>query len=172
MRSIGATEGNSYDDRKRDLRSYYAQFGRRPLNDSAVWSLSLADSTLPEGHIGYRAWITYVAGIPTHCVELQRWSVGLGATASRMRPKRGQRARQYVEGYKPAWGRQASLDGLNIALFGAPAVPTLNARSEEFGVHHQTYRKVRDLVAGAVLLQMWQYEDALDWAVRTQRRAA
>ena len=161
-----------YTDRKRDLRTYYAQFGRRPLSDSAVWSLSLADSTLPEGHIGFRAWITYVAGVEAHCVELQRWAVGLGATASRMRPKRGQRRRQYVEGYRHEWGRQASLDGLNLVMFGQDSVPSLTSRADEFGTTRESYAKVRALVGGAVALQLWQFEDALDWATRMQRRAA
>jgi len=43
------------------------------------------------------------------------------------------------------------------------------SRASEFGCSREAYKRVRDLIAGVVLLQIAQYEDALGWAMRVQR---
>lgn len=163
--------GGDWDVRGADLRSYYAGFTRRALPDGAIWRLSLASSCLPAGHPGYMAWLTTVSGTERFCPPLQQWAIGLGATIARMKPKLRMRARAYVSSYDHAWGRQASLDGLSVALFGLDAVPAILARSEEFGCDRDAYQRIRDFVAGAILLAAWQYEDALRWAHRVARDA-
>jgi hypothetical protein len=154
-----------------DLRSYYAGFTRRALPEGAIWRLSLASSCLPTGHPGYMAWMTTVSGTERFVPELQRWAIGLGATIARMKPKLRQRGRQYVASYDHAWGRQASLDGLVLALFGAENVEAIAARADTFGCDRDAYRRIRDFVAGAILLASWQYEDSLRWAHRVARDA-
>lgn len=154
-----------------DLRSYYAGFTRRALPEGAIWRLSLASSCLPTGHPGYMAWMTMVAGTERFCPELQRWAVGLGATIARMKPKLKARGRTYVASYDHAWGKQASLDGLMLALFGAESVPAVLERAEDFGCDRDAYKRIRSFVAGAILLSIWQYEDALVWAHKVARDA-
>lgn len=158
-----------YDVRGRDLRQYYAGFGRRVLPDSAVWNLSMASSVLPDGHPGYMAWITTVADANCFCLDLQRWAIGLGGTIAGMKPKLGKRRREFVRSYKPEWGDRASLDGLMFALWGKSAVPSTRERAEQLGCDREAYARLRDFVAGAILLAMWQYEDALRWAFRQGR---
>jgi hypothetical protein len=154
-----------------DLRSYYAGFTRRALPEGAIWRLSLASSCLPAGHPGYMAWMTTVSGTERFVPELQRWAIGLGATIARMKPKLRQRGRQYVASYDHAWGRQASLDGLVLALFGAENVTSLRERAEAHKCDREAYQRIRDFVAGAILLASWQYEDSLRWAHRVARDA-
>jgi len=160
-----------YAIRGTDLRSYYAGFTRRALPEGAIWRLSLASSCLPVEHPGYMAWLTTVSGTERFCPKLQQWAIGLGATIARMKPKLRTRARTYVASYDHSWGRQASLDGLSVALFGKDAVPATLARSEEYGCDRDAYARIRNFVAGAILLASWQYEDALSWAHRVARDA-
>jgi hypothetical protein len=165
-----AQTGGDWDVKGRDLRSYYAGFTRRALPEGALWRLSLASSVLPHGHPGYMAWLTTVSGTDRFCLPLQEWAVGLGATVAKMKPRLRLRSREYVPSYADEWGRQASLDGLCIALWGE-CVPAVVARADEFGCDRDAYRRIRDFVAGALILAAWQYEDALRWAHRVARDA-
>lgn len=160
-----------WDVRGTDLRAYYAGFTRRALPEGALWRLSLASSCLPERHPGYKAWLTMVSGTERFCPELQAWAIGLGATVARMKPKLRLRAREYVSSYDHEWGRQASLDGLCAAIFGPEAVTSLRERADQLGCDREAYQRIRDFVAGAIVLAAWQYEDALRWAHRVARDA-
>lgn len=164
-------DAHSYDIRGRDLRQLYAGFSRLPLSDEAVWSLSLAQSTLPPEHIGYAAWITFVADTNCFAERLRDWVIGLARCMATVKPLLGRRRRLLVNSYEPTWGDQAALDGLSLALYGPKHVAGATARAQEFNCGRDAYRRIRDLIAGAVLMQLWQYEDALGWAVRLQRRA-
>lgn len=158
-----------YSIRGRDLRQLYAPFCRRPLGDQAIWCLSLASSTLPDHHIGYQAWITDTADTDCHMAELAHWCKSLAETAATLKPLLGKRRRLLVESYRKDWGDQAALDGLVLALRGKGSVPTAEDRAEHFGIHRDPYKRIRGLVAGCVILQMTQYESALEWAVRVQK---
>lgn len=163
-------EAHSYDIRGRDLRQLYAGWGRLPLSDGAIWSLSLAQSTMPAGHIGFEAWITYVADADAHGEKLAAWVKDLARCMATVRPLLGKRRRLLVTSYERTWGDQAALDGLSLALYGPQFVPATLARSQEFGCSREAYKRIRELVAGCVLMQVMQYEDALAWAVRLQRK--
>lgn len=152
-----------------DLRSYYAAFGRRQLPDAAHFTAAVADSTLPDAHIGYEVWITWVAEVPFFREKLTQWAEGVGELAATLKPKLKKHSRTYVESYRPSWGRQASRDGLCMALYGAGSVPGLEARATELGCRWQAYKRVRDFVAGAITQQMQQFESALVWATRLKR---
>jgi hypothetical protein len=161
-----------YDVKGHDLRSYYAGFTRRALPEGAIWRLSMATSTLPQGHPGYMAWMTTVSGTDRFVSDLQGWAIGLGETIARMKPRLRKRSRTYVSSYQPEWGRQAALDGLcealGLSLWAGEEV-SVSARSEQFGCDRDAYKRIRDFVAGALILASWQYEDALRWAHRIAR---
>jgi hypothetical protein len=174
MEAKAAETVGDYDVKGRDLRSYYAGFTRRALPEGAIWRLSLASSVLPQGHPGYKVWMTSVSGTERFVRELQDWAIGLGATIAAMKPKLRQRARVYVSSYEPEWGRQAALDGLCQALglsLWAGEEMSILARSEQFECDRDAYKRIRDFVAGALILAAWQYEDALRWAHRVARDA-
>lgn len=161
-----------WDIRGADIRQLFAAFGRIPLNDSAIWSLSLASSTMPPNHIGYQAWITMVADSDCHGESLADWVKSLARALATLRPVMGRKRRDVlVKSYRPEWGDQAALDGLQIALYGPGKVESYDARANAFGCRWQAYKRIRDLVAGVVTMQMAQYESALAWAVGLQRRA-
>ena len=160
-----------YAIRGRDIRQLYAGFGRIPLSDGAIWSLSLAQSAMPENHVGYQAWITHVADADCHAERLAEWVKSLARCMATVRPLIGKRRRLLVNSYETTWGDQAALDGLQMALYGPERVPGHVTRADEFGCHRDAYRRIRDLLAGVVVMQMQQYESALAWAVGVQRRA-
>jgi hypothetical protein len=117
-----------------DLRGYYAAFGRRQLPDAAHYTAAVADSTLPDNHVGYDLWITWVAEVPFFERSLIEWAEGLGELAATLKPRIGERRRTFVESYRPEWGRQASRDGLRIAILGPNFVPGLQTRATELGM--------------------------------------
>ena len=158
-----------YSIKGRDIRQYYAGFCRRALPDGAVWRLSLASSCLPSGHPGYMVWLTKTAGTERFAPQLWDWAVGLGATVARMKPRLRTRRRTFVASYEHEWGRQASIDGLTVAIHGRSTVPSILARADEFGCDRDAYQRIRDFVTGALLLAEWQFEDALVWAHKVAR---
>jgi hypothetical protein len=157
---------SDWDIRGQDLRSYYAAFGRRAMPDGAIYTLAVAESALPDGHIGYQAWMTDVAGVPFFAPSLKAWCVSLARTAATLRPLLGKRRVTLVKSWREDWGQQAARDGLCVALFGADSVPGLEARAVQYDCRWQAYKRVRDIVAGCVLRQMQEFEDALGWATR------
>lgn len=169
--SMDAQDIGCYDIRGRDLRQLYAGWGRMPISDEGIWCLSMATATLPENHIGFAAWITDVAGTNRYGPELMNWCRSLAETAATLKPLVNARRRLLVESYEKSWGDRAALDGLTLVFYGKGSVMGLRARAEQFGCRWEAYKKIRNLVAGAVVLQMQQYEDALKWAVRIQRNA-
>lgn len=152
-----------------DLRGYYAAFGRRQLPDAAHYTAAVADSTLPDTHVGYELWITWVADVPFFRDELEQWAEGLGELAATLKPRLGERHRTYVESYRPEWGRQASRDGLEMAIKGPNYVPGLETRATQLNCRWQAFRKIRNFVAGAAIVQMQQFEGQLLWATRLKR---
>ena len=118
-----------------------------PLTDGAIWALSLADSTLLPGHIGYKAWITYVADVDCHWEELAEWAKGLALAMSQVRPLLSKRRRLLVTRYDRKWGDQAALDGLHIALYGIGSVNPVQTRSLAFECDRDAYRRIRDPVS-------------------------
>lgn len=168
---MSAQDVGDYDIKGPDLRSYYAGFTRRALPEGSLWRLALASSCLPTGHPGYMVWMTKSSGTERFWPALHDWAIGLSATAAVMKPRLKARRRTYVASYDHAWGRQAAIDGLNLAVFGKAYAPPIAARADEFGCDRDAYRRSRDFVAGALLLTEWQFEDALRWAHRVARDA-
>lgn len=164
-------EVGDYDLKTADLRTYYAGFCRRALPDGSIWRLSLASSCLPEGHPGYMVWLTMVSGTDRFGPKLHDWAMGLAATIAVMKPRLKTRARTYVASYDHAWGRQAAADGLNIALYGSKSVPSIRQQAEALECDREAYGRIRNFVAGSLLLASDQYEDALQWAHRVAKYA-
>jgi hypothetical protein len=154
-----------------DLRGYYAAFGRRQLPDAAHYTAAVACSTLPDSHVGYELWITWVADVPFFQRELTEWAEGLGELAATLKPRIGERRRTYVESYRADWGRQASRDGLRMAILGPNFVLGLETRATQLGCRWQAYKKIRNFVYCAAALQMGQFEGQLLWATRLKRIA-
>ncbi len=149
------------------MRQAFAGFSRVPMNDAAIWSLSQASAALPRHHIGYEAWITEIAGADTHMSRIVKWAKRLAWCAACLKPRLGVRRRKMIEGYRQDWGDQAALDGVQLALTGQCA--SAGTQSEHFGIHRDGYRRLRNFVAGAIVLQSSQFESELAIAVRMNR---
>lgn len=160
-----------WDLKAPDIRQYYAGYARRALPEGALWRLSLATSCLPDHHPGFMAWITLVSGTDRFGEKLADWAVGLGETIARMKPKLKLRRRTFVASYDPAWGKQAALDGLIVALFGEAQATPINERAKQYGCDWHAYARLRAFVAGAILLSTSQFEDALVWTHKVARDA-
>lgn len=172
---MDATEGQGsptdihcYDIRTPDLGQLFATFGRRPMPDWAIWSLSLAQSCQPEGSIGFEVWITRVAGTDIHRDRMIGWAQGLAETLATVKPMLNKRRRAMFETYGKAWADQAAMDGIQLALAGN--YPPTATQAERFGACRKAYARMRNLIAGFAMLQCGQYEDALGWAVRQNSR--
>lgn len=164
-----AQEVGDYDLRGPDLRTAFAGFCRRPTSDAANWALCQASRHLPEHHVGYELWMTDVAGADVYILGLMHWAKRLAWAAACLKPRMGVRRRRMIEGYRRDWGNQAALDGLELGLMGRCA--SANARADQFGIHRDGYRRLRNFVAGVVVLQSGQFEAELALAVRAERNA-
>lgn len=142
-----------------DLRTYYAGFSRRALPPESLARLSWASSFLPPEHIGYKVWMAKTAGRRLFSAELEQWSIDLGRTIAKMKPRIRYRAKTFVPSYSDAWGVTASLDALELVLTGK--APPVSRRVTEFDCDWGAYSRIRSFVAGALLLAERQYEDEL-----------
>jgi len=149
-----------YDNKAFDLQSYYGGFSRRALPEDALLRLSRASAQLPREHIGYKAWIYAVGGAERSTYrDVAVWCMALGRTIARMKPRLRFRSRRYVPSYEQKWGKWACLDAMSLALHGK--CPSLRERARQFGCDREAYARIRNFVAGALLLAMQQYEAEL-----------
>lgn len=152
-----------------DLHTYYASFNRKAMPEGALQALSRASSHLPKEHVGYKVWMTCVAGPRLFYDDLAAWSIALGETIAKMKPKLRYKSYPYVPSHKSDWGRQACLDGLELALTGK--TESYDARAREFKISHQAYVRIRNFVAGALLLAMEQFEVELRVVLAVEKNA-
>jgi hypothetical protein len=153
-----------WDLRGIDLETRYAKFSREPLPDEDVWALAMAKLVLPASSVGDKLFLTHVSDCQCYRAELSEWALMVARGIAKARYKRpgGQRRREYCEAYREDWGTQAALDGLSLALYGN--CPEITGRAEFFGVHKETYRKIRDFVGGLAVDLMAEFRYALEWA--------
>lgn len=157
-----------FDIKGPDVAQLFAAFGRRPLPDALIWSLSLAESCMPENSVGFRVWITKVAGVDVHRDHLLKWAKELSEALGEIKPRTKLYRRKLFADYSATWGHQAATDGINLALFGT--YPPTSVQAAEYGCDPTTYKRMRNLIAGFAAMQAAQYEDALNWAVRQNTR--
>lgn len=153
-----------WDLRGIDLETRYAKFSRETLSDEDVWALAMAKLVLPASSVGDKLFLTRVSDCRGYRAELSEWALMVARSIAKARFKHpgGQRRRAYCEGYREDWGTQAALDGLSLALYGN--CPEITVRAEFFGVHKETYRKIRDFVGGGAVDLMTEFRYALEWA--------
>lgn len=153
-----------YASRGKDLRQRYAIFGRKTLDVNHHSVLSLAKSTMPENHIGDKLWLTMVSGTAIYADDLKNWSREFCEAICTMKPlRRNGRPYPVVSEYSRAWGDWAALDGLVIATGFGRRVAAYE-REKQLGCNRKRYTKARNLVAGALLVQADQFEEALGWS--------
>jgi hypothetical protein len=157
-------EVGCYGIKTPDLAQIFAPFGRRPMPDWAIWSLSLAQSCQPEGSVGFEVWISRASGSDIHTVKLREWARGLAETLATVKPKINRRHRLLFETYSPVWGNAAADDAVELAITGR--CPPTASQADKYGVHRKCYARMRGLIAGFMDMQAWQYQDALAWAVK------
>jgi len=142
-----------------DLQTYYAGFCRRAMPEDAILRLSRASAMLPPEHVGYKVWMTKIAGKRPFYRDIQDWALGLGETIAEMKPRIRYRSRTFCPSYKPEWGHAASLDGVDMAL--GMSVTAASKRAEQYGCDWGAYVRIRNFVAGALQLSEQQYETEL-----------
>jgi len=160
-----------WDLRGRDLDTQFARFGLRALNDHEICALSIASMVTPSGSPGAAAYLTYVAQVPGYLDELRAWGgmVASGVASAAYKGRYGKRRRAYVEGYQESWGRIAVSDAMAMVFIGRGACPGLNERAALLGIGVQGFQRIRDFVAGALMVTIDEYRMALSWAYGMRR---
>ena len=176
---------NDYDLRDHDLKAkflpqYLAQrvaiFARKNFGIDEHSLVQLATEFTKErygdGHVGDKLYICKVAGADKYIPHLQTWAVEFGEAISSCTLENKYYRKALIHSYKPTWGVQASLDGLAIVLDGK-AQETPRARAGALGCDNKVYKKLRNYVAGALLVQYDQFQAELlySWRVHQYDRA-
>ena len=156
---------NDFDIRGKDLRQHFAIFGRKTLPDNLQSVLQLAKSTMPDNHIGDKLWLTQVSGCVVYADHIKDWSREFAHAIATCKPYRGKYNKNtwLVASYKRDWGDWSALDGIVIATGFGERI-SARARAKQFKVNRDAYVKVRNLVAGALLQQSAEFEEALGWS--------
>lgn len=120
----------------------------------------------------FPGWMLYrkvIAGVTIFDDDLSEWAY---MTAHALASAVQENGRRYVwqsVAARPGWVTQAGWDALDRAIDGAfPA--SLDKRAQQYGVSPQTYRKVRDPLAGGIIIGMETYRGILHYHyLRTKR---
>ena len=124
-----------------------------------------------ENHVGDKVYISRVSGASKYIPRMSEWAIEFGEAISKATPENKYYRRWLIPSYKADWGAQASLDGLAIVLHGK-APESVLARNQQYGCCRKAYKKVRNYVAGALLVQNDQFEAELmySWRVHQYER--
>lgn len=113
----------------------------------------------------FPGWMIYrkvLTGTEMFNDELAEWA---HLTAHALASARQENGRQYIwrsVAARPGWVTQAGWDALDRAVEGKFPAP-LESRSKQFGVDSATFRKVRDAVAGGLIIGMETYRGILHY---------
>ena len=149
-----------FDIRGRDTAQRFASFPRKTLNQDLHSVLQYAKTLLPENHIGDKLWLTNVSGCSVYEAHIADWAREFAHAICTMKPLRKTRRYPLVSSYKPEWGNWAALDACVIVTRLGERV-SINARCEQLGCKWDAYKKVRNLVASALLVQNSEFEYAM-----------
>lgn len=115
-------------------------------DDEIGGHLSTAKMIAPDA-IGAAIYMARIADDTSQYRTIKDWAYDaaidfVGAKGS------GQRRRSMVESFRPDWGRQASRDGVAMAIWPhrLDEIPGISARCAAFGCGKQAYQRVRDEV--------------------------
>ena len=157
---------NDFDIKGKDTRQAFASFGRKALPDNLHSVLALATYNMPENHIGGAMWLTTVSGCTVYADKIKQWSNEFAHAIANVTPIRKKFANKVplIPSYNATWGDWAALDGIVLATGFGERVPLL-ARSKQLNCQRDSYKKVRNFVAGALLLQMDEFEESIGHSV-------
>ena len=163
---------NDFDVKGKDMRQHFALFGRKNLGDEHQSILQLAKSTMPENHIGDKLWLTQVSGCTVYGDAIKDWAREFAHAIATCVPIRRIKSKTWlVASYNATWGDYAALDGIVIATGFGERI-SARSREKQFGCNRDAYVKVRNLVAGALLQQSSEFEEAMGhsfWVHSTYR---
>ena len=172
---------NDYDLKTHDLKAKYlpdylaqrvAIFARKNFGVDEHSLVQLAREFAIErygvNHVGDKIYITIVAGSGKYIARLTDWAVEFGEAISKSTTENKYYRKALVTSYNRTWGSVASLDGLDIALYGK-ADKSLRERARDFKCDRDAYKKVRNYVAGALLVQYDQFQEELIYSWRVHQ---
>ena len=155
-----------YDIRGRDVSQKYAKYATRNLGDDFQSIRNFARKLLPENHVGEKVWLTNVSGCSVYKNYIVDWSKEFAHAVSTLKPLRKTRRYPLVPSYDSAWGDWAAYDGFHhatgfVLATGKNDRVSVLARCEQLGCKWDSYKKVRNFVASALLTQMAEFEWAM-----------
>lgn len=124
-------------------------FASQQLSDTAMTAAVRVTARFDPSFPGWLLYRRVVAGVGLFDRQLEAWAVSTARMLSRMTKENG---RQYISEAtrcKPSWVAQAGRDALDFAIYGRYA-ESLESRADWFGVHHGTYKKIRDPVSACM----------------------
>ena len=128
-------DAGCYDVRGKDSSQRYSKYPTKTLNNDLQSVLQYARSLLPDNHIGDKLWLTNVSGCTVYEAIIADWARDFAHAVSTLKP-------------------------FAIVIGSRERVSVL-ARCEQLGCKWDSYKKVRNFVASALLTQMAEFEWAM-----------
>lgn len=129
------------------------------LSDTALSATMMTREDFDSRFPGWELYRTVVAGDEIFLPKLRAYAVGMARAVSRAR--KINRHPVVREGLRHnVWIRQAGLDALYIAIHGKVPMNSSD-RAEGFGIPANVYKRLRDSVAGGMIIGLEKYRQML-----------
>ena len=162
---------HDFDVKGKDTRQLFASFGRKTLPDNLHSVLALATCNMPENHIGGAMWLTTGSGCTVYADKIKDWAREFAHAISEATPIRRKYANRVplIPSYNASWGDWAALDGIVLATGFGERVP-IQTRVKQLDCQWDSYKKVRNFVAGAFLTQIYLFDEAMTHSYRVHQQ--
>lgn len=157
MQQAFESRGNDYDAAFATAK-FYTDGG---LGSQCHKAITLTAERFSPLFPGWPLYFRVVSGDGLYDRLLEAYAINMGRALSRASTKTGRKfIGKATRGN--AWIRQASLDALDMALFGKVVVGA-KARAKEFEISHLTYRKIRNTVGSGIWAGIDAYRSELHY---------
>lgn len=142
------------------------------FSQSGITDAMIDADTRVRAEIGgeFPGWMLYrkiVAGVDIYDGEIEEWAY-LSAHALANASQNNGRRYLWPSKIGKAWITAAAWDALDRVVQGAWPV-TAEVRAEQYGVSAPTYRKIRNPVAGGIIIGLETYKQALHYHYLRER---
>ena len=171
---------NDFDIKGKDTRQAFASFGRRKLTDERVSILALARYNSPELSIGDELWLANVAACTVFDKKILAWGLDLARGIASHVPERKKFGNKVplISSYNDTWGEPAVYDAFVVVMKRKPSIRSLeyavpaqiSDRVNQLDCKWDSYKKVRNFVAGAFLTQMYLFDEAMTHSNRVHQQ--
>lgn len=140
------------------------------ITDHMLDADSLTRRDIGQDFPGWMLYRKVLTGTSIFDDELDEWACNAAHALASAKQENGRRYIWQSVTARPGWVTQAAWDALDRVVNGVFPAP-LEVRAKRYGVSAPTYRKVRNVIAGGMLLGLETYRGILHYHYLRLRRS-